>query len=70
MRKGFLSIKCRSFMDVEVRIGSVSMKCRCFMDTAPVNRPARDAPRPPQRIVAAVLELGARIVSLDEYPDT
>ena len=87
MRKGFLSIKCRSFMDVEVRIGSLSMKCRCFMDievrigflsmkcrcfmdTAPVNRPARDAPRPLQRIVAAVLELGARIVSLDEYPDT
>ena len=69
MRKGFLSIKCRSFMDIEVRMGFLSMKCRCFMDTAPVNRPARDAPRPLQRIVAAVLEIGAMITSLDEYPD-
>ena len=86
MRKGFLSIKCRSFMDIEVRMGFLSMKCRCFMDvvvrmgflsmkcryfmdTAPGTRPARDAPRPLQRIVAAVLEIGAMIASLDEYPD-
>ena len=69
MRKGFLSIKCRSFMDVEVLIRFLSMKCRYFMDTAPGTRPARDSPRPLQRIVAAVLVLGAMIASLDEYPD-
>ena len=56
-------------MDIEVLIRFLSMKCRSFMDTAPVTRPAHDAPRPLQRIVAAVLELGAMIVSLDEYPD-
>ena len=32
MRIGFLSMKCRCFMDVEVRIAFLSMKCRCFMD--------------------------------------
>ena len=69
VRIRFLSMKCRSFMDIEVLIRFLSMKCRCFMDTAPVTRPARDAPRPLQRIVAAVLEPGAMIVSLDEYPD-
>ena len=31
---GSSSIKCRYFMDVEVRIGFLSMKCRCFMDVA------------------------------------
>ena len=29
---GSSSIKCRCFMDVEVRIAFLSMKCRCFMD--------------------------------------
>ena len=29
---GSSSMKCRCFMDVEVRIGFLSMKCRCFMD--------------------------------------
>ena len=32
MRIRFSSIKCRCFMDVEVRIGFLSMKCRCFME--------------------------------------
>ena len=29
---GSSSMKCRCFMDIEVRIGFLSMKCRCFMD--------------------------------------
>ena len=29
---GFLSMKCRCFMDIVGRIGFLSMKCRCFMD--------------------------------------
>ena len=31
---GSSSMKCRYFMDVEVRIGCLSIKCRCFMDVA------------------------------------
>ena len=66
MRIRFLSIKCRCCMEAEVRIRFSSIKCRCFMDTAPGTRPAHDTPRPLQRIVAAVLEIGAMIASLDE----
>ena len=32
VRIRFLSMKCRSFMDIEVLIRFLSMKCRCFME--------------------------------------